>query len=144
MKRLYLKLFHGRIAVDEELDDWGFDGPYVGPLDFIQNTYNTNIRYSFERSAIGAKNALVFGLALDDDDILIEYVDGMTKFDGFYFGDWSATNFSDAEAKAHNDKWFATERLKELSRQAETTRLAAGPTGARSDRIMQPTGELDG
>ncbi len=38
---LYLNLFHGRNTPDEQLTDWGFDGPIVGPLDYIQWTYGS-------------------------------------------------------------------------------------------------------
>ena len=29
---IYLKLYHGRDAVNEKLADWGYDGPTFGPL----------------------------------------------------------------------------------------------------------------
>lgn len=37
---LYIRLFHGRDDPEEVLDDWGFDGPLIGPVG-ITWTYGT-------------------------------------------------------------------------------------------------------
>ena len=37
----YLSLFHGRTDPNESLDDWGSDGPIIGPFEFVQWTYGT-------------------------------------------------------------------------------------------------------
>jgi hypothetical protein len=37
---IYIALFHGRDKEDEDLDDWGYDGPIVGPVS-ITGTYGT-------------------------------------------------------------------------------------------------------
>lgn len=42
--KLYLRLYHGRNEPDEELDDWGFDGPVFGPLDCVAQTYLAEFR----------------------------------------------------------------------------------------------------
>lgn len=44
---LYLRLFHGRNSPDDQLDDWGFDGPFIGPLESVHCTYATALRLSF-------------------------------------------------------------------------------------------------
>lgn len=31
---VYLRLFHGRNKIDDDMNDWGFDGPIVGPIGF--------------------------------------------------------------------------------------------------------------
>lgn len=36
-----LYLFHGRATPDEELDDWGFDGPVLQGVDYVHSTYGT-------------------------------------------------------------------------------------------------------
>lgn len=41
---VYLHLFHGRKSLDEQLNDWGTDGPLLGPFEFIQITYANTIR----------------------------------------------------------------------------------------------------
>jgi hypothetical protein len=43
MAQLTLKLFHGRGTPFEQLNDWGFDGPVLGPFESIQFTYGTFI-----------------------------------------------------------------------------------------------------
>lgn len=36
----YLKLYHGRKDPAEQMDDWGEDGPYIGPFSAVTWTYN--------------------------------------------------------------------------------------------------------
>jgi hypothetical protein len=37
--KLYLRLYHGRATPDEQMEDWGSDGPVIGPLASIHVTY---------------------------------------------------------------------------------------------------------
>ncbi len=37
--KLSVRLFHGRKHPDERLDDRGFDGPVLGPLNGVHLTY---------------------------------------------------------------------------------------------------------
>ena len=41
----YLQLFHGRKNPYEILEDWGEEGPIIGPLDYIHTTYATEIKF---------------------------------------------------------------------------------------------------
>jgi len=41
---LYLGLFHGRSDVNENLNDWGADGPLFGPLRYVHTTYMSTVR----------------------------------------------------------------------------------------------------
>ena len=41
---IYLHLFHGRATLEEEMDDWGEDGPVLGPFTFAQVTYASTLR----------------------------------------------------------------------------------------------------
>lgn len=66
---VYLELFHGRRSPDEELDDWGFEGPILGPFPFVQITYGSDIKLA------GAN------LGFDKD--------GYVQFAGAYYGDIS-------------------------------------------------------
>ena len=50
---VYLHLFHGRNHPDDDLDDWGFDGPSLGPFDAIQTTYFTHIRPIIDHDSPG-------------------------------------------------------------------------------------------
>ncbi|MEN7527901.1 hypothetical protein [Cupriavidus sp. DL-D2] len=46
---LYLALFHGRDDKDDCPEDWGFNGPMIGPIEFAHTTYGTEIKIKFER-----------------------------------------------------------------------------------------------
>jgi hypothetical protein len=41
---VYLHLFHGRKSPDEQLDDWGEDGPVLGPLKYVHTTYARDLK----------------------------------------------------------------------------------------------------
>lgn len=82
---LYLQLFHGRIRKDEELVDWGFDGPHIGPLKYVHITYASDVKFAFESE----DDALKFGFE-NAHGCMIDFVEGLFPFrDGFY-GDISA------------------------------------------------------
>ena len=49
---LYLGLFNGRDNIDDELDDWGFNGPMIGPITACHTTYNSNVRVAFNSPAL--------------------------------------------------------------------------------------------
>ena len=44
---MYLKLLYGRDMADEEMDDWGPDGPWIGPLNYFHCTYLSDIGIGF-------------------------------------------------------------------------------------------------
>jgi hypothetical protein len=67
---VYLRLFHGRKTPDHTLDDWGTDGPVLGPLPYVHVTYCTEIK---------------IGDAFEP----IPIVKDLAKYKGVYYGDWS-------------------------------------------------------
>jgi hypothetical protein len=70
---LYLKLFHGRTDPTEQMNDWGSNGPILGPYEFIHTTYASRVK---------------MGHDADDVDELFA-VEDMIYYDGVYYGDWS-------------------------------------------------------
>lgn len=48
---VYLHLFHGRDDPDQEMDDWGFRGPTLGPFLYVQTTYMCDVKFAMEREA---------------------------------------------------------------------------------------------
>jgi hypothetical protein len=38
---LYIRLFHGRVDPEQDMDDWGSDGPIFGPYHFVHTTYTS-------------------------------------------------------------------------------------------------------
>lgn len=69
---VYLELFHGRKTPTEQLDDWGELGPVFGPFPFVHTTYACEIKLG--------EQAHVLPILLPE---------GMTYYDGMYYGDWS-------------------------------------------------------
>lgn len=41
---VYIELLHGRHYPNEKLDDWGFNGPVLGPFPFFHITYGIDIK----------------------------------------------------------------------------------------------------
>jgi hypothetical protein len=41
---IYLKLIHGRDYPDQQMNDWGFDGPVLGPFEAVHFTCKEHIR----------------------------------------------------------------------------------------------------
>lgn len=72
--KLYLTLHHGRSHPEEALNDWGPDGPAIGPLKWVHITYNARINLCFE------DNEVTGPVAFMHDDLL--------QFRGMFYADW--------------------------------------------------------
>lgn len=70
---LYIRLFHGRTDPDQDMDDWGTDGPVFGPYLFAHTTYGWDIK---------------LGKSDENCDELYTFED-MVYYNGVYYGDWS-------------------------------------------------------
>jgi len=70
--KMYLRLYHGRIDPDQQLDEWGFVGPVFGPLSCYVHTYCCNFR--------------IYG-ECDTNELWLEKHDDMIKWDDGYYGD---------------------------------------------------------
>lgn len=96
---LFLKLFHGRKDPDQDMDDWGFEGPHLGPMKYVHTTYAHDIKFAMEVEA--------YKKAFPEDAERAEresyyhnghrWVDGhlmmhndMIHLGDSYYGDWSA------------------------------------------------------
>lgn len=80
---MYLMLLHGRATLDEEMNDWGKDGPWIGPLKWFHSTYMTSISLGFENGQ------MVECLMKNDTPAApIFFSDDMIYFEGMYYGDW--------------------------------------------------------
>jgi hypothetical protein len=73
---VYLKLMHGRATPDQQMNDWGFDGPILGPFEAVHFTYTTHVR-CFPKGSDGDAEALE--LCFHDD---------MLVYDGKFYGDF--------------------------------------------------------
>jgi hypothetical protein len=81
----YLRLWHGYLTDDDrsESDDWGADGPEIGPLQFCHTTYAADLKMVF----CTPEDAARFGF--DDVYADLPIDDGLVLFAGVRFGDWS-------------------------------------------------------
>lgn len=67
---VYLHLFHGRDSIDDQLSDWGDNGPVLGPLPYVHVTYHSEIK-------------------IGDDYEPLRIVRDLVLYKGKYYGDWS-------------------------------------------------------
>ena len=81
---LYLGLFHGRDNPDESLEDWGSNGPIIGPLEHVHTTYATHIKLEFKTE----ESARCFGFN-PETMIDLNIQDGMVVFQNHWYGDWT-------------------------------------------------------
>ena len=102
---LYLALLHGREYPQQQMSDWGFDGPLIGPLEWCHTTYATHVRIKF---SVEEDEGLYFEEACfpDAQDIFIH--EDLITYDGKFYGDWTVFSVSPEE----------TERLPDTFRDA--------------------------
>ena len=74
---VYLELFHGRKTVTELLEDWGTEGPILGPLKFVHTTYATDIKLETTDGLDGVLH------------LLGEETPDLLYYDQICYGDWS-------------------------------------------------------
>lgn len=78
---VYLELFHGRKSVDEQLNDWGSQGPILGPFKYVHTTYATDIKIE----------------TVDGVDGVPRLNNELLYYDGTYYGDWSTFGGEDLQ-----------------------------------------------
>lgn len=96
--RLYLYLYHGRHAADEHLDDWGFEGPTIGPLDHVHVTYMCDVKFSAAPHVMDRFFPEVMNewrvkgysnVAGPLCDWQLNIVEDLIEYQGKFYGDWS-------------------------------------------------------
>jgi hypothetical protein len=98
---IYLRLFHGRDTITEDMDDWGYDGPVLGPFVYLHTTYAGDIKFKMPLDAyleqfpedksphshwetvVGQQSQWVEGSVL--------IIDNCVQYGGKFYGDWSAS-----------------------------------------------------
>ncbi|WP_395061180.1 hypothetical protein [Paraburkholderia silvatlantica] len=94
---MYLTLFHGRNNPDADMDDWRFDGPVIGPLDYVHTTYASDVKLRFVEGQTAARyfpdtgfiTNLATGARTRCTDAVLAIAHDLIVFDGQYFGDWT-------------------------------------------------------
>lgn len=69
-----IRLFHGRLSPDTDMDDWGTDGPYLGPFLWVHPTYTSRIW---------------LGDPITGHGMALSYYEDMVYYDGVFYGDHS-------------------------------------------------------
>lgn len=90
-----LKIFHGRDTVDEQMDDWGYEGPTLTAIQWWHTTYYNEQRMKFATFADAEAAKQLTGWKCVDnctlqpifegDCLVVRAGDGKTR----YYGDWS-------------------------------------------------------
>ena len=84
---LYLGLTHGRDSADQDMVDWGFDGPVIGPLNYVHTTYGSELKLEFIEDA---DRQIYFPDAWQET--LTVHKDGLLMYGGKFYGDWTVFN----------------------------------------------------
>ena len=77
---VYLHLFNGR-QPGEPLEDWGEDGPVLGPFEFVHVPWTSEIN-------------------LDHDGASLKIVDSTVMYGGFFYSDFSVVSAQQFQASA--------------------------------------------
>lgn len=81
---MYLGLLHGRDHPQQQMNDWGFNGPMIGPLQWVHTTYASAIRVAFESATDGLR---YFGE--EEKEHELELSGDLLTFGGKFYGDWT-------------------------------------------------------
>ncbi|MBZ4194307.1 MAG: hypothetical protein LAE24_08370 [Candidatus Contendobacter sp.] len=83
---LYFALFHGRKDPDEEMDEWGLNGPIIGPLKWGHTTYGTRLHICFETEEDELR---YFNFSNFPEGHAIDVINYLIPYAGFNYGDWT-------------------------------------------------------
>lgn len=84
-----LYLFHGRTHPEENLDDWGFEGPTLKGVLYVHVTYMQTLTVGFNNKENFQKALTETGWRVWDDLTLeMSIVDDLVQTEDGYFGDW--------------------------------------------------------
>ncbi len=87
---LAIKLFHGRHRPDEQLGDWGEDGPLL-KIEYLHVVYFTTFRIGLQEDDEVWLEPWVHG---KQDGVL---VDELIHYDGMFYGDWNILHVAASE-----------------------------------------------
>lgn len=84
---VYLHLYHGRVLADTQMDDWGFEGPTIGPLRYVHGTYACDLKFDFTEDSGDAFKRFGF----DSQSVRLAYHEDMIPFGGAFYGDFTVS-----------------------------------------------------
>lgn len=96
---MYIALFHGRSDLKMHMDDWGYDGPIIGPLKYCHTTYGSHIALGWENENDEERlNNLYFGKGDSNTELEVyrhtphpelSIQEDLIDYQGMYYGDWT-------------------------------------------------------
>lgn len=98
---LWLALFHGRNERDKQLNDWGFNGPVIGPLKYAHTTYGEHLKMEFvsadAHDRYFPREPSSWSRGMEEVQTWSEhgelYVsEGLIEYQGKFYGDWTLFN----------------------------------------------------
>lgn len=95
---IFIELLHGRHTPDEELEDWGFDGPVLGPFPWFHMTYGGDVN-------LGDQGLIVMGKQVEFP--VPDAKEGLIHFLGAYYGDMSIMS-SRSSSNMLDKRWNET------------------------------------
>lgn len=93
-----LFLYHGRKTKDEEMEDWGYDGPRIEDVNYLIDSYHCHLRVSFRTRAAMFKAIEITGWKIDFKEeylLLIPIVEDMIHTKEGFFGKWDFNDDDD-------------------------------------------------
>jgi hypothetical protein len=87
---VYLYLFHGRASIDQDMTDWGAEGPKIGPLSYVHTTYGSDVKIRGSREVLERffpKAAVHFHNGFGEHSIQLE--GDCLPHEGKLYGDWT-------------------------------------------------------
>ena len=103
---MFLGLFHGRNSRKEDMDDWGFAGPVLGPLNYCHTTYMAYVHVQF----VNGQDARICCNS-GHLDVDLEVVEDMIQFEGAYYGDWTVFFVAPEECRRPDDAFRNKPRI---------------------------------
>ena len=98
---LYLKLFHGRKDPNQDMEDWGFDGPVFGPIQYAHVVYHHHV--AMQGYATGGPPVW---------EGWLEWVGDLLYYDGAYYGDWSVFEPLDESDPMYERVFFVPDKAR--------------------------------
>jgi hypothetical protein len=84
-----LRLFHGRRYPDEEMSNWGFEGPTIEGMAWMTSAYITTFTIGFRTVEAMKLAKRQTGWEIRDDKVLeVAITDDLIEAAGSYYGDF--------------------------------------------------------
>lgn len=84
---VYILLLHGRDDPNEDMKDWGFHGPTLGPFAAVHFTYKEHIRCIADSAR--------------EEEIELGFCDDLLAYQGKYYGDFEIVSDIEPDAPAN-------------------------------------------